>query len=267
MKINQNVSWIKNSANFLEVYQSNDIDKFLKDFSKKIEYHSSGFCIYSYLRELYYLENIDSPGGKIQRDLDNLLWPNNSDRLYFSDLIESYSSPNGNNIGKLKLTKIGILSGIPYMTAEIIDSDTNYLPYMLYILYSRKKGFFQYTPLKGNLVYLIESGNSQGRVMLPIKKGYLNFRDKLDDPSFNIRMQRDGNEVWWNNLPENYVLRQLAPEVLEKINETTNFDENYWDYNIKNILEVYGLENIMDKLEIDYEGCLEELKENLGIRE
>ena len=54
---------------------------------------------------------------------------------------------------------------------------------------------------------------------------------------------------------------------MEKINETTNFDENYWDYNIKNILEVYGLENIMDELEIDYEGCLEELKENLGLRE
>lgn len=267
MKINQNVSWIKNSADFLEVYPSNDIDKFLKDFSKKIEYHSSGFCIYSYLRELYYLENIDSPGGKIQRDLDNLLWSNNSDRLYLSDLIESYNPPNGNNVGKLRLTKIGILSGIPYMAAEIIDSDTNYLPYMLYILYSQEKGFFQYTPLKGNLVYLIGSGNSKGRVMLPIRKGYLNFRDEMGDPTFNIRMQRAGNEAWWNDLSENYVLRQLAPEILEKINETTNFDENYWDYNIKNILEVYGLENIMDELEIDYEGCLEELKENLGIRE
>ena len=266
MKINQNVSWIKNSVEFLTVYPSNDVDKFLRDFSKKIEYHSSGFCIYSYLRELYCLENIDSPGGKIQRDLDNLLWPKNSDRLYFSDLIESYYSPNGNT-SRLKLTKIGILSGIPYMTAEIIDSDTDYLPYMLYILYSQEKGFFQYTPLKGNLVYLMELGNSQGRVMLPIKKGYLNFRNKLDDPTFNIRMCRDGNEAWWNDLPENYVLRQLAPEILEKINETTNFDENYWDYNIKNILEVYGLENIMDELEIDYEGCLEELKENLGIRE
>lgn len=266
MKINQNVSWIKNSAEFLTVYPSNDVDKFLKDFSKKIEYHSSGFCIYSYLRELYCLENIDSPGGKIQRDLDNLLWPNNSDRLYFSDLIESYYSPNGNT-SRLKLTKIGILKGIPYMTAEIIDSDTDYLPYMLYILYSQEKGFFQYTPLKGNLVYLMELPNSQGRVMLPIKKGYLNFRDKLDDPTFNIRMCRDGNEIWWNDIPENYVLRQLAPEILEKINETTNFDENYWDYNIKNILEVYGLENIMDELEIDYEGCLEELKENLGLRE
>ena len=194
MKINQNVSWIKNSADFLEVYPSNDIDKFLRDFSKKIEYHSSGFCIYSYLRELYYLENIDSPGGKIQRDLDNLLQPMNSDRLYLSDLIESYNSSNGNT-SRLKLTKIGILSGIPYMAAEIIDSDTNYLPYMLYILYSQEKGFFQYTPLKGNLVYLIGSGNSHGRVMLPIKKGYLNFRDEMGDPTFNIRMQRAGNEA------------------------------------------------------------------------
>lgn len=263
MKINQNSSWLKTSK-FQTVFPC-DIDKFLRVFSKKIEYHSSGFEIYSYLSGLHCLGNIDSPGGKIQRDLDNLLLENSSGQFYLPDLIKVY--PHWRNTSKLKLTEVGILSDIPYILAEIIDSAQNYLPYVLYILYSQEEGFFQYTPLKGNLVYLIESGNSQDKIMVPIKKGCLNFRDNLDDPTFNTRMQRDGNEVWWNDTPENYVLRQLAPEILEKINETTNFDENYWDYNIKNILEIYGVGNILDELEIDYEGCLEELKKNLGIRE
>lgn len=263
MKINQNLLWLS-TPKFRTVFPC-DIDKFLRDFSKKIEYCSSGFEIYSYLCGLHCLGNIDSPGGNIQRDLDNLLLENSSGQFYLPDLIKVY--PHWRNTSKLKLTGIGILSDIPYISAEIIDSEKNYLPYVLYILYSQEKGFFQYTPLKGNLVHLIEFGNSQDKIMVPIKKGCLNFRDNLDDPTFDIRMHRDGNEVWWNDTPENYVLKQLAPEILEKINETTNFDENYWDYNIKNILEIYGVGNILDELEIDYEGCLEELKKNLGIRE